>query len=108
MGRWHRDARRFLARHRESLARVPLAVFGMGPLTLEDKDVAGSRRQLDHALAREAGLQPFAVAIFGGVVDPAKQRFPFSHMDATDAREWAEIRAWADSLAGAFAARPAA
>ena len=30
-GRWHRDAHRFLKRHRKDLACVPIAVFGMGP-----------------------------------------------------------------------------
>lgn len=104
MGRWHRHARRFLAHHREALAGLPLAVFAMGPLTLADEDVASSRGQLDRALAKEPSLDPVAVAIFGGVVDPAKQRFPFTHMEATDARDWGAIRAWADTVA-AYALR---
>ena len=29
-GRWHRDAHRFLKRHRGELERVPVAIFGMG------------------------------------------------------------------------------
>lgn len=107
-GRWHRDARHFLNRHRDDLSGVPVAVFAMGPLTLEDKDVAGSRAQLDRALAKERWLEPVAVAIFGGVVDPATLRFPFTHMAASDARDWEAIRAWADTVAGAFAARTAA
>jgi menaquinone-dependent protoporphyrinogen oxidase len=99
MGRWHGDARRFLSQHRDELTVLPLAVFAMGPLTVKDEDVAGSRKQLDHALAKEPRLDPVTVAIFGGVVDPAKQHFPFTHMDASDARDWDEIRAWADSVA---------
>jgi menaquinone-dependent protoporphyrinogen oxidase len=99
MGRWHRDARHFLSNHRDELTGLPLAVFAMGPLTLEGKDVARSRKQLDHALAKEPGLEPLTVAIFGGVVDPGKEHFPFTHMDASDARDWQQIRAWADSVA---------
>jgi menaquinone-dependent protoporphyrinogen oxidase len=99
MGRWHGDARRFLSQHRDELTVLPLAVFAMGPLTVKDEDVAGSRKQLDHALAKEPRLDPVTVAIFGGVVDPAKQHFPFTHMDASDARDWEEIRSWADSVA---------
>jgi menaquinone-dependent protoporphyrinogen oxidase len=99
MGRWHRDARHFLSNHRDELTGLPLAVFAMGPLTLEGKDVARSRKQLDHALAKEPGLEPLTVAIFGGVVDPGKEHFPFTHMDASDARDWEQIRAWADSVA---------
>jgi menaquinone-dependent protoporphyrinogen oxidase len=98
MGRWHPEARSFVKRHRKALAAVPLAVFAMGPLTMEESDVAGSRKQLDHALAKTRDVQPISIAIFGGVVDPAKLRFPFSHMPASDARDWEAIRAWADEL----------
>jgi menaquinone-dependent protoporphyrinogen oxidase len=99
MGRWHDDARRFLSQHRDELTVLPLAVFAMGPRTVKDEDVADSRKQLDRALAKEPRLEPVTVAIFGGVVDPAKQHFPFTHMDASDARDWEEIRSWADSVA---------
>jgi len=99
MGRWHSDARRFLSHHRDELAVLPLAVFAMGPLTLEDEDVADSRKQLDHALAKEPRLEPVTVAIFGGVVNPAKQHFPFTYVATSDARDWDEIRSWADSVA---------
>jgi menaquinone-dependent protoporphyrinogen oxidase len=99
MGRWHHDARRFLGRNRRALAEVPVAVFGMGPLTTSDGDVQQAQRQLDRALAGIHGLQPAKVAIFGGVVDPSKLRFPFNQMDATDARDPEAIRAWADEVA---------
>ncbi len=97
-GRWHRDARRFLARHREELAHLPVAVFAMGPLELTREDVDASRRQLDRALAKERDLAPTAVTIFGGVIDPPRLRFPFTHLNAADARDWDAIRAWADEL----------
>jgi menaquinone-dependent protoporphyrinogen oxidase len=99
MGRWHHDARAFLGRHRRALADLPVAIFGMGPLTTEEEDVRGSRRQLEHALSKVRGLLPATVAVFGGVVDPAKLRFPFTHIPASDARDWDAIRAWADEVA---------
>jgi menaquinone-dependent protoporphyrinogen oxidase len=102
MGRWHRDARRFLARHRDELAARPLAVYAMGPLTLAVDDIAGSRRQLDRALAKEPGLEPVSVAVFGGVVDPATLRFPFTHMEACDARDWDTIRYWTDEISASM------
>jgi menaquinone-dependent protoporphyrinogen oxidase len=106
-GRWHRDARRFLAHHRDELGRLPLAVFAMGPLKMEPADVDASRRQLGRALAKEPDLVPMSVRIFGGVIDPAKLRFPFTHMDAADARDWNAISAWAEELVRQFA-EPAA
>ena len=39
-GRWHRDAHRFLKRHRGELERVPVAIFGMGPRSPERGGVA--------------------------------------------------------------------
>jgi menaquinone-dependent protoporphyrinogen oxidase len=95
MGRWHADARGFLRRHHEALTSMPVAIFAMGPLTLEEKDVASARAQLDRALRPYRDVEPVSVAIFGGVVDPEKLRFPFNRMPETDARDWDAIREWA-------------
>jgi menaquinone-dependent protoporphyrinogen oxidase len=109
MGRWHADARRLLARHTEQLANRQLAVFAIGPLTSGLDDLAAARRQLDHALDKLAEVHPVTVAVFGGVVDPAKLHFPFNHMAATDARDWDQIRSWARKVGATFvAARSAA
>ena len=97
-GRLHKDARRFLARHREALAVRSVAVFAMGPASNEPSDVAGSRAQLDRALAKTPEVTPMSVAIFGGVIDPDKLRFPFNRMPASDARDWTAIEAWAAEL----------
>ena len=107
-GRWHRHARRFLAKHRDELAKRPVAVFAMGPLKLEPADVRGSREQLDRALAKEPWLEPVSVAVFGGVIDPAKLRFPLTRLDAADARDWEAIRSWADEIAARLAPSVAA
>ena len=58
--------------------------------------------QLERALAKERELHPVAVTIFGGVVDPAKLRFPLNRMQASDARDWDAIRSWADEIAARF------
>jgi len=99
MGRWHSDARDFLKRHRRLLATLRLAVFAMGPRTLAESDVEESREQLGNALAMVPELEPVSVAVFGGVVDPAKLRFPFNRMPASDARDWDAIHAWAQDVA---------
>ena len=103
MARLHPDARRILVHHRERLAELPLAVFAMGPGSTSEKDIAASRTQLDHALAKVPELRPVEIAIFGGALDPAKLRFPFNHMPACDARDWDAIEQWAQRVAHAFA-----
>ena len=102
MGRWHRDAVDFVRRHSSALSLVPVAVFAMGPRTLAPAEVEQSRAQLARALARTGALAPFAVAIFGGVIDPKKLRFPLSRMPASDARDWDAIQRWIDELAATF------
>jgi menaquinone-dependent protoporphyrinogen oxidase len=102
-GRWHVDAQGFLARHWEELSTRPVAIFGMGPKTMEAHDIASSRQQLANALKKVPEVRPLSVEIFGGVIQPNKLHFPFNKIPASDARDWAAIRAWAAELADAFA-----
>jgi menaquinone-dependent protoporphyrinogen oxidase len=110
VGRWHKDARSFLARHREALAELPAALFTLGPLKKDEKDWAEVKAQLDKELAKIPWFKPLATELFGGKYDPAKLRFPLKllvtmppsplhHMPASDARDWEKIRAWAAGLA---------
>ena len=99
MGRWHKDARRLLERHRDQLAGRSLAVFGMGPDSLEDSKIVESRKQLERSLAATRELEPVAVTVFGGALAPESWRFPFSKLPAFDARDWDAIEEWADEVA---------
>ena len=107
-GRWHRAARRFIHRHRDALTQMPLAVFAMGPLTLESREVQSSRRQLERALGKVPELSPVSLRIFGGALDPDKLLFPFSRMEGADVRDWKAIDRWAEQLAALFRERAAA
>jgi menaquinone-dependent protoporphyrinogen oxidase len=94
-GRWHRDAHRFLKRHRRELVAACVAVFGMGPRTGTEDAWGRSRAQLDRALAKRAWLTPVAVTIFGGVDPPGRGK-----RSQRDLRNWQTIRTWAtDTLA---------
>jgi menaquinone-dependent protoporphyrinogen oxidase len=99
MGRWHADARRLLKRFRDELAGKRVAVFGMGPDSLEESKVAESRGQLERALADTPEIEPIAVGIFGGALEPESWRFPFNHLPAFDARDWRAIGRWTNELA---------
>lgn len=92
-GRWHRDAYRFLKRHRAELARIPAAVFGMGPRRGTEEAWARSRGQLDRALAKRPWLAPRPTAVFGGVDPPERRARP-----RRDLRDWDAIRTWAAAI----------
>ncbi len=92
-GRWHRDAHRFLKRHRKELPHVAVAVFAMGPRDSSGEAWLRSRAQLDRALARHEWLRPTATAVFGGA-DPPRR----ATESRRDLRDWDHIRAWAADL----------
>ena len=92
-GRWHRDAHRFLKRHRGELATMRVAVFGMGPRADEAEAWTRSRAQLDRALGRHGWLTPVAVTVFGGVDPPRRGDRP-----RRDIRDWVGVHDWAAGL----------
>jgi menaquinone-dependent protoporphyrinogen oxidase len=105
MGRLHKDARAFLAGHRDALTKVPVALFVPGPVETREKDWVGAQQQLDKELAKFPWLKPVACQVVGGAFDPKNLGFPWKlipamrKMPASDARDWTKIRSWAASLA---------
>ncbi|MCK4472074.1 MAG: flavodoxin, partial [Anaerolineae bacterium] len=110
IGRWHKDAQRFLSQHQKALTQRPLSFFTLGPTSMDEKEWQGVRAQLDQELAKYPWLKPIAVELFGGKYDPAKLRFPdnliaslpaspLHQAPASDVRDWTAIRAWAGDLA---------
>jgi menaquinone-dependent protoporphyrinogen oxidase len=105
MFRWHKDARRFLSRHRKALTERPVAVFALGPThePYDEQEWQDSRAQLDKELAKYPWFTPVALEMFGGKYDPTKLRFPLNLLagkePASDIRDWTAIRAWASDLA---------
>lgn len=105
MFRWHKDALRFLSRHRQALTERSVAVFALGPVhdPYDEQEWQSSRAQLDKELAKFPWLTPVALQVFGGKYDPAKLRFPLNLFagsePASDLRDWTAIRAWASDLA---------
>lgn len=108
MGRMHKDARRFLAMHRNVLVSMPVSLFVLGPVQKDEKDWTGAQAQLEKQLTNYPWLSPVSQQVFGGKFDPAKLGFPFNlipplrKMPASDVRDWTAIRTWAVEVAEAL------
>jgi menaquinone-dependent protoporphyrinogen oxidase len=110
MFRWHKDALRFLSRHRIALMERPVAVFALGPThdPYDESEWRDSRAQLNQELATFPWFRPAALEMFGGKYDPAYLHFPINLLvgkePASDLRDWTAIRAWAAGLKPILAA----
>jgi menaquinone-dependent protoporphyrinogen oxidase len=104
MFHWHKDALNFLSRYRKDLVKLPVAVFVLGPVhdPYDEQEWLNSRAQLDKELAKYPWFSPVSLEMLGGKYDPEKLRFPLNKFagnePASDIRDWAAIRAWAESL----------
>lgn len=106
MFHWPKEFLRFLSHHRKALAGgLPAALFTGGPTEKGDEaEWQEVSNQVDKELAKVSWFKPVSVKIVGGRFDPTKLRFPWNlipalhNMPASDLRDWAAIRAWADSL----------
>lgn len=107
-GRMHKDVRRFLIAHRSTLAKLPVALFVLGPVHSDEKEWTGARQQLDKELRKFPWLSPVAQHIVGGRFDPTRLSFPFNllpglrKMPASDVLDWKLIRDSAAQLPEKF------
>src|SRR3712207_8851025 len=49
IGRWHKDAQRFLLEHREALMNRPVAIFALGPLGTDEQEIREARNEIGRA-----------------------------------------------------------
>ncbi len=96
--RLHPDVHQFLSQNQETLMKLPVAIFALGPVIPGDIAKMRSRRQLDKDLLKYPWLKPVALEIFVGKYDPSKLSFFERFSPASDNRDWDAIRAWANSL----------
>jgi len=99
-GRWHRDARRFVRRHRRALTGRPLWFFSSGPLdaTASERDippVPGVRRAMARLDAKEH-------ITFGGCLEEGAKgriaRMIVSSGKGGDFRDFGQIESWAAGI----------
>jgi len=107
-GRWHKDARRFVRRHRRALAERPLWLFSSGPLdaSASERDippVPGVRRTMTRLDAR-------GHVTFGGCLQEGAKgriaRMIVRNGKGGDFRDFTAIETWAASVADELAGTP--
>jgi hypothetical protein len=106
--RWHRDARRFVARREKDLRTVPVWFFSSGPLdeSAEHGEIPPTKQV--QILMERVGAQGHVT--FGGRLASDARGFPASAIAKKRAGDWRNperVRAWASDLGRALpAARP--
>jgi len=107
-GRWHKDARRFLRRHRDVLAERPLWLFSSGPLDASASErnippVPGVKRAMLRLEARDH-------ITFGGCIEEGAKGFIARKIVSSgkggDFRDFAQIEAWAGRIAADLLGEP--
>lgn len=102
MGKIEGEVGKFVARHRDALAKVPVAVFAVG---LPSEQKGGTREEgAEKMRAAVEPVKPVAATMFAGRLDSARLSFiqrtmiGFVKAPTGDFRDWDEIAAWARSL----------
>jgi menaquinone-dependent protoporphyrinogen oxidase len=108
MGRWHKDAGKFVRRHARALRERQVWLFGSGPLDLsaEQKPLA-QVSGTDAIVPAVDQIEARGYIVFGGRLSSDARGFPASAMAkkmAGDYRNEARVRTWADGIAAAVAA----
>ena len=109
MGRWRRDAVRFLKHHGTALGERPLWLFTSGPL--DTSDVGDHTPRNVRRLAERIGAREHAT-FYGRLPEEpsgfaARAMVSATPADERDARDWTAIRSWADAIAPELSGEPA-
>jgi menaquinone-dependent protoporphyrinogen oxidase len=103
-GRWLKPARRFAEKHAKELAARPTWLFSSGPVGDPPKPEAGQAVQIEPLMAQTKAR---GHRLFAGKIDKGKLGFGERAVTLAlrvaegDFRDWAEIAAWARTIAGA-------
>jgi menaquinone-dependent protoporphyrinogen oxidase len=113
IGRWRKEAARYLQAHEKALAQRPVWLFNSGPLG------EGDAAELAGDLGFPKGLRPIAdriqprdIVVFHGAVDLQKlnplERWMFKNVKSPigDFRDWDAIDAWATGIAEELKGQP--
>jgi menaquinone-dependent protoporphyrinogen oxidase len=120
LGKWRKEARKFVRRNHELLASRPVWLFSSGPLGTDRVDKNGNDVLAGAAPKEfeefEESIHPRGTMVFFGALDTEHLRGPdhiVSWMPANDAlpegdfRDWDAIDGWATKVAAELSAQPA-
>ena len=97
--RWHKDARRFVKRHRNSLVGRPVWLFSSGPL--DDSALASDIPPVRHVANAMEQADAAGHMTFGGRLLADAQGFPAASMAKDNAGDWRDpdqIKGWAKRI----------
>lgn len=98
--RWHKDARRFVRRHRRTLQTLPVWLFSSGPLDdSATREEIPPVRYVRRAMERIGALGHMT---FGGRMPADARGFPAASMARDNAGDWRDpdqVRTWAKEIA---------
>jgi len=107
MFQWRKDATKFLRKHEEALAKMPVWLFMSGPLNEGDPVAQLEGKIVPNGIKPVVdSIKPVDLAVFHGVVNYDKMNFfekwVMNKMKASkeDYRDWEGISAWAKAIAG--------
>lgn len=98
--RWHKQARRFVKRHRAELRRKRVWFFSSGPL--DDSALTGDLDPVGHVRKAMEQVDAEGHTTFGGRLLPDATGFPAGAMAKEHAGDWrdeAQVREWAKLIA---------
>lgn len=104
---WMKEATQFVRHHQAELAQRPVWLFSSGPIGTETTDAQGRDVRVTSEPKEFAELKeivhPRETHIFFGALDATQFGFPerliVSKLPQGDFRDWAEIDAWAETIA---------
>lgn len=109
IGRWRRDAVRFLKENQQALTEKQVWIFSSGPTGPGDPEKLLEGWLIPSNVKPMADrIQPRDIAVFGGTLEPEKMNFfekwIIKNIKATtgDFRDWTAIEEWAREIASAL------